>query len=225
MKKNEKLEKSVTVPAPKARSPEGPLVAVAILLAVSLMGNFILFIEYGRAAESKEDYARNYFARLDENVALREKLEGMKDDIKELTSDEAATLHVTDERSRQDFKACMKQPDGILVTPWALGMPYWELKLHNTEPLLSTSPDGDYWFTPGSACSLDRGAAVRITRWEDLYILQPWNPPTGYRSYATCPDAAFHLVSDTNVVVRNAVFRACLTKIKERDIRAFLQDR
>ena len=89
--KNEKLEKSVTVPAPKSRSMEGPLVAAIVALTVSLTVNLILFTEYERAEESKASFSSGYFALQDMNASLQRKLDGMKDDIKELTNDEAET--------------------------------------------------------------------------------------------------------------------------------------
>lgn len=211
----QKLEKSVVPPVSKLRPFAPMLIAISIFLPA--MGIFHVVLDASTSVENAS-WSRDYRALKDANEKLEKQNARLRYDLKELTNDEADALHVTDDRSLEDVRACIKQPDGILVTPWALSMPHWELKLHNPEPILSTSPEGDFWFTPGSACSLNRTSAVKITRWQDIYILQPWNPPGQFLSYASCPGSAYHLVSETNTAVRNAVFRACLTKIKARDI-------
>lgn len=219
----EKLEKSVTVPAPKYPLQVSNFTFfVCVFFSISLITNLGLALNSWNDAREIEYWSSAYHAELKKSDGLQQKLGRLRYDMKELTSDEAEALQLTDAQSIiefQEFLACLEQPEGILITPWALGMPYWELKVHNPEPILSTSADGDCWFTPGSACSINRQGAISITRRDDLYIMQPWTPPTATRNYAECPDSAYHLVSSQNEVVLNALLRACLTKIKARDLR------
>ena len=212
----EKLEKSVEMPSKKNSSRWIPLLAT--LLIVSFFANMLMTESYIQESDQNALWIKDYYTELDRADALQRKLDSLQSDKKELTSDEAETLQITNEQSREDYIACLEQPNGLLLSPWVLGMPYWELKVHNPEPILSTSADGDYWFVPGSACSIDRGGAISVTRMDDLYVLRPWSPPASAREYATCPDEAYHLVSKGNKLVWSALVRACLTKIKARDL-------
>ncbi len=210
------LKKSVV--ASKSSPLQRIFPLVVGFLIVSLFGNLMQCAFSRSTTFARDRYQEAMFQNWKTIDQLEKENASLRYDLKELTSDEAEVLQVTDERSGNDVWECLDHPQGLLLSPWALGLNYWEFKVHNPEPILSTSMYGDYWFVPGSACSIDVGGAISVTRMDGLYVLQPWTPPTTIRSYAACPDSAYHLVSSNNQFVWHAVYRACLTKIKARDL-------